>query len=709
MRRLSILLALLLALLTTGAAMAATELKPDKDLEIIARVTANILGREHYRREALNDELSSQLFDEYFRILDPTRFYLSQEDVAIFEPQRLKLDDQLLQGDLSFPFAVYQVLLKKVAAYRDFSQETLKAGLRFDTDEEMVLDRDKQPWLPERELRDTWIRRLKNDVLVIRLMERAAEAERQEAKDKPQAETPANPPAAASPWGQKSPEQRVADRTVRYLQLLSENDPGDILELYLTSLATVYDHHSSYMSPASVDDFNIQMSLSLAGIGAVLKSEDGYTQIVKVVDGGPAAMDGRLKAEDRIIAVAQGAEEPVDIIDMPLKKVVQKIRGTVGSEVTLTVLPAKQGIAAIPTTIKLIRDEVKLAEQEAKGEVRELPRADGTTARVGIIDLPSFYVDFEAAYQGKKDYKSSTRDLHRLLTEFQQDKPLDGLVLDLRRNGGGGLLEAIQLTGLFIPKGPVVQVHSANGRIEVKNDDDPAVAYGGPLVVMVSRLSASAAEIFAGAIQDYGRGILVGDSHTHGKGTVQTVLELDPILRHYGLRRKAGSAKVTTAMFHRINGDSTQLRGVVPDIVFPSYTDLMEIGEKNLDHPLPWAQIPPATYTPDATLAGRIEDLRARSIARRADSPAFQALQERLDVYRRFRDRKTISLNEEQRWQSYLDEKRMLDDQLRMIRIDENGEDLPGTDKNQEDIILDESLAILIDFLSPPAAAAPTS
>jgi len=710
---LAVLLASVLALAAPGL-RAAADLKPDKDLEIIARVTANILGREHYRRQSLDDALSEQLFDEYLRSLDPGRLYLSAEDVAAFASYRDRLDNHLLQGDIRFPYAVYRVLLRKVEAYRDFARETLLADtpLAFDADEEMVLERGKLPWQPEADLRETWRKRLKNDMLVLRLADRAA----REKADNGEADA-ADATGEPSPWGQKPPPERIVDRASRYLQLLAESDASDVLEIYLTSLATVYDPHSAYMSPASVEDFNIQMSLSLAGIGAVLKSEDGYTQIVRIIDGGPAARDGRLQPEDRIIAVAQDKEEAIDIVDMPLKKVVQKIRGPAGSRVRLSILPAKEGVAAIPRAIELVRDEVKLTEQEAKGEVRELPLPGGLSARIGVIVLPSFYVDFAAAYRGDAEYKSSTRDLRRLLDGFRTQQ-VDGVVLDLRSNGGGGLLEAIQLTGLFIPKGPVVQVRHANGRIEVKEDEDPSVSYDGPLLVMANRLSASAAEIFAAAIQDYGRGVVVGDAHTHGKGTVQTILELDPILRHYGLRRKAGSAKVTTAMFYRVAGGSTQLRGVTPDIVFPSYTDLMEIGEQHLEHALPWNQIAAATYAADPSLAPFLDGLRARSEARRAANPKFQALAERLEVYRRFRERKTVSLNEEARWQDYLAEKRMLDEQLRMIRVDEDGEALDDGAKAKDDILLDESLAILVDLIharltpedvakAAPAAPAP--
>jgi len=667
------------------------ELAPDPDMQIIGRVTANIISREHYRRQPLDEAISATLFDDFLKVLDPGKVYLAQEDISSLEKYRKQAGQQLLQGDLSFPFAAYAVLVNKVDEYRRFAEELLQQEMRFDVDEDLVLDRSKLPWQPAAELRETWRKRLKNEILNLRLLRRAAAS----------GEGPANP------WGDRDPAVVVRERAGRYLQLLRDYDPMDVLELYLTSLANVYDPHSTYMSPATTEDFNIQMRLSLAGVGAVLKSEDGYAQITSIVPGGPAAKDGRLQPEDRIIAVAQGDGPPVEVLDMPLKKVVQYIRGQAGTEVRLTVLPAKQGAAAVPTVISLIREHVKLTEQEAKGEVRKLALPGGTrTLRVGVLTLPSFYIDFAAAYKAEKDYKSSSRDVARLLAEFQKDEPLDGLILDLRGNGGGSLQEAIALAGLFVEQKPVVQVRQANGRVEVQEDQQPDVAYRGPLIVMTNRVSASAAEIFAAAMQDYGRGLIVGEAHTHGKGTVQTVLELDPILRHYGLRSSAGSVKLTNAMFYRINGDSTQRRGVTPDIIFPSYTDAMDIGEEYLEHALPWDQVPPAKYTASQDLAPRVEELRHRSAERRADSPAFRALDERIALFRRLRSEKAISLNEERRWASYLEEKRMQEEQQRLIKLEPDGgaQDKKPESTANPDLFLDESLAIMVDLLAPPGS-----
>ncbi len=493
----------------------------------------------------------------------------------------------------------------------------------------------------------------------------------------------------------------------------------DILEMYLSCLSRVYDPHSAYMSPRAEDDFNISMRLSLFGIGAVLTSEDGYTRIEKVIPGGPAEKDARLKPGDRIVAVTQGEDgEPVDVIDMPLSKVVDKIRGAKGTKVKLSVLQASQGAQAIPVDVVIVRDEVKLKDSEATGDIREFSAPGGAKLRLGVIKLPSFYCDFDGAFKSKKDYKSSTKDVKAILERFAKEGGVDGVMLDLRSNPGGSLKEAIELTGLFIDKGPVVQVRSPDGEVRVEEDNNPACVYSGPLVLLVNRLSASASEIFAGAIQDYGRGLIVGEHQTHGKGTVQTVYDLMNILSRLDLHFKPGSVKLTSAKFYRINGGSTQNKGVIPDICFDSFTDHMDIGESKLEHALPWDQINPVDYKPRGTLQEILPDLSKLSTERRAKDPDFLKLGKAIETFKAIKEKKSVYLNEAKRWQEYQNEKAIAKEREAIFKEEEpstaNAEPQKGKTK---DIFLDETLTILSDYAgalkkkeqaaAPPKEAAP--
>jgi carboxyl-terminal processing protease len=464
------------------------------------------------------------------------------------------------------------------------------------------------------------------------------------------------------------------------------------------------------MAPNSAEDFNISMKLSLVGIGAVLSSENGYTKIEKIIPGGPAEAEGSLAPGDRIVAVAQEGGEPVDVMDMRLSKVVNLIRGPKGSKVALTVLKGSKGLDALPVQIVIKRDTVMLKESEAKGDIKEFKDASGRTVKIGVITLPSFYMDFDAASKGVADYKSSTRDVAKLLAFFKK-QGVDGVVMDLRSNGGGSLFEAISLTGLFIKSGPVVQVRSVSGVDVKEDDDDGAIAYEGPLAVMVNRLSASATEIFAAAIKDYNRGIIIGDSKTHGKGTVQTVLELNDFLAFIGQKFPAGDVKFTNAKFYRINGSSTQLKGVTPDIVFPSFTDSMELGEERLEHALPWDRINPARYkVVDERIPGLLNLLRERSDARVAASKDFKALSSEISQFARLREKKTISLNFEKRWNEYLVEKKLQDEQSKLMRLGDDDLDIPSSSakdakdaakkKEDADLYLKETLNIMADFVA---------
>lgn len=680
-----LLLILFLSPQTTDA------IEPEKDFGIIARVAANIIVKEHYRQHSLDDEISKALFEKYFQTLDPNKIYFTIQDIKKFEGYLDKLDNQVLEGDISFSFELYNIFLDKVEQYRQYAKKLLDQKMEFSGNETFLIDRSKSPWpASENEQKKLWNLKIKNDILSLRLMERAAKEENNK-----------NGNALPQAWIKQPPEKRILKRISNYLHFLKENEPLDVLELYLTSLANIYDPHSEYMSPRTMEDFNIQMRLSLMGIGALLTSEEGYTKIVKIIPGGPADKDGRLQPEDRIIAVSQGDEEPVDVLDMPLTKVVSMIRGEKNTKVRLTILEGSKGVNSIPKVISLIRNTVELTDQEARGEICNIKNNDGTKSKkIGILYLPSFYFDFEGAYTGLQNFKSSTNDVKRILNEFSGAQ-IDGLVLDLRSNGGGSLIEAIRLTGLFIKKGPVVQVRSQDGNCQIQYDPDENSYYDGPMIVLINRLSASAAEIFAGAIQDYKRGIIAGDKHSHGKGTVQIVFNLDDILCHYGLKTPTGSVKITSAKFYRINGASTQNQGVSPDIVFPSFTDSMEIGEEYLDHALPWDNIAPVSH--DDYFSGFTEILRRlgeKSFTRISVNHNFNVLKQNIETFNRIKEKKTITLNEEERWAFYQKEKNIIEQQSTLIKSDDGLEDEQKNGKEkQEDIYLNESINILLDFI----------
>lgn len=676
-----------------------------KELETITKLASTLISKSHYRQHALDNEISASLFDEYFKTLDPNKIYFSKEDISKFEKYKDKLDDQLIAGKADFAIELYKYFITRLEQYQTYTNSLLDKGFDFTENEVFQINRTKEDWAAtEKDLKDLWRKKTKNEVLSLRLIEKAAKDDKTK-----------NTTDVHSSWSVKTPEERVKKRTAQLIEFFKKNEPVDILEIYLSSLARIYDPHSAYMSPRTEEDFNIQMKLSLKGIGAILSSDDGYTKIVKIIQGGPADRDGRLKEEDRIIAVAQDGGEPVDIIDMPLSKVVDMIRGPENTNVHLTVLDGTKGINALPKTIVIKRDTVLLKEQEASGKVKEVKTKDGRTLKIGVITLPSFYMDFDEAYKGKEDYKSSTRDVLNILKKFEQEK-IDGLVMDLRSNGGGSLPEAIKLSGLFIRSGPIVQVKSGSNTLEVSNDDDKNIYYEGPMIVLLNRLSASATEIFAGAMKDYKRAILIGDSRTHGKGTVQTVNDLKQFL--YWGKFPAGSVKYTTAQFYRISGDSTQKKGIEPDIVFPSFTESMEIGEENLEHALPWDQISPVNHDLYVkNLTEVIPDLAKRTATRQSENPKFIMLKKDIESFEKIRKNKTVSLNENTRWTEYQKEKKIHDEQAKLMKLDEDGELQAGNKKksakkdkkDEDDLYLDETFNIMSDYIALSSDTKPVS
>ncbi len=670
----------------------------DKELALISRVTAQILSRNHYRQQPMDVNISRQLFEEYLEELDPNRSYFTEEDVAEFAAERDALCAQLQAGDSSFAFKVYATYRERVNEYRAFAEKRLKVPFDFALEENYTPDRSKEPRAKNREeLEQLWYLRLKNDVLAYRLINRVREEDRAKMTEEEKEKS-----SAASKWEVADPAGKVLARLRDVSNDIQQKDKVDILGIYLNSLAQVYGPHSNYYPPKLEEDFEISMNLSLSGIGATLTSDSGYIKIVGLTPGGPAARDGRLKVEDRIISVAQQTGEPVDVVDMPVGKAVQLIRGPEKTQVTLTVLPGEKGRNAVPETVTLTRDKIVLVDSEAKGEIKNVKDAQGNERKIGVVTLPGFYMNFEDYMKGDPDYKSCTRDVRRILENFNKEK-VDAVVMDLRRNGGGSFPESISLTGLFIKSGPVVQMRSPSKGVQIKNDTDEEQVYAGPLVVLVSKLSASAAEIFTGAIRDWERGVIVGDSRTFGKGTVLDVLPLDRYLRFIGENFPAGSATYETAMYFRPTGGSVQQLGVASDILLPSLTDRMDLGEMFMDNHLPWDSVRPVkvdSYVPD--FAKKVEELKTASQKRIETDTEYSAFRKKLDAYNRYKDRKAISLNEEMRWKEYNEEKQ-LQDEAEKLQGDRGDSD---SDKKSEDLILKEATNIAADFASLETAVA---
>lgn len=586
-------------------------LEPTPEQESVSRDIARQLQYAHYRAQKLNPEISSQVLDNYLKALDPQKVYLSQTDISAFESYRQHLDNALKTGLLTPAFEIYRTYLDHMNARLDKTLTLLAkgtAGMTFTGDESLEIDRDKAPWEKDQAALDLlWEKRIKSAVLSQRLT------------------------------GKKD-EEIIASLTKRYeaqKKRAQQSRSEDIFQTYMNALTNTYDPHTQYFSPRTSENFNINMSLSLEGIGAVLQSDNEYTKVVRLVPAGPADKNGLLKPADRIIGVGQGEDgEIVNVNGWRLEEVVDLIRGPKQSVVKLEVIPAKSSDENETRVISIVRDKVKLEDQSAQSEVINVKRGN-QDYRLGVIYLPAFYADFRALQAGDDDARSTTQDVSRLIGQLTKEG-IDGLIIDLRNNGGGALQEAISLTGLFIERGPTVQVRTADDRVRVYDDPDSSVAYDGPLAVVVNRLSASASEIFAAAIQDYGRGLIIGEQ-TFGKGTVQSVRNLSH-----------GQLKITEAKFYRISGGSTQHKGVIPDLEMPSAIDKTEIGEDALPSALPWDQIAPVPFR---SYAGNkmLNDISALHQARMEKNPEYQALLKEIEYAKSVRDQKELSLNETRR------------------------------------------------------------
>jgi carboxyl-terminal processing protease len=649
-------------------------LAPTARQDSLDRTISELLSQHHYRQSPLDDALSSLVLNAYLDSLDFSRSYFLASDIAGFEPYRHTLDDALKSGDLQPAYVIFNLYLRRLTERTTHIQGLLKENFRFDVPESLDVDRKDAPWAKTpAELDDLWRKRLKHEMLTVMLS----------GKDQPAA--------------RELLSKRYDNRLHQALQSTSE----DVFQWYMNAVAQAFDPHTAYFSPRNTENFNIQMRLSLEGIGCVLRMEDEQVTVVELVTGGPADLSQQIRPSDKIVAVAQGEKEPwTDVVGWRLDDVVEKIRGPRGTVVRLKILPGKAGVAAAEKTVRLVRDTIKLEKQAAKSEIKIFKDSVGRELRIGVVTIPAFYSDFEAARRGVKDYRSTTRDVRRLLKELKGQT--DGLVLDLRENGGGSLQEAVDLTGLFIDKGPIVQVRNAGGRVEVEEDGERGQAYDGPLAVLVDHASASASEIFAGAIQDYGRGIVIGDP-TFGKGTVQTLIDLSRLTR---AKDSQGQLKMTIAKFYRVSGGSTQHRGVRPDIAIPSAIDSEDTGESAQKNALPWDEIPATSYQGAQRLAAYISELVQRHQARVADDPDYQAFLRDLEFARQQREKTTVSLLEKQRrteqerletWQRERENRYRAVKSLPLLKP---GDEIPeGKDSVIPDVALEESARIVADLI----------
>jgi carboxyl-terminal processing protease len=608
------------ALLASVVAFAAVEPLPPLQIQpkhgSISSSVSKLIEELHYSLPRLDNSVSSAILDRYLDMLDGNRMYFTAADVASFNRLRYELDDRTRTGDLQPVFDIFNVFRKRAGERFETAIALLATEPDYTIDETYQWDRSDLPWpATEEEITEVWRKNVKNDGLRLIL--------------------------TGKTWAEAA--EILKERYERSYRRITQLTADDVFETYMNAVAHNMDPHSSYLSPRQSDEYRIQMSLSYDGIGASLQLEDDYVKVINIIPGGPAHIDGQLKPEDRITAVGEGDSEPVDVIGWRLDDVVQKIRGPGGTRVRLQVLPAGAAPGSPEKIIELVRDKVKLEEQAAKKQLLEVP-LDGKTYRVGVITVPSFYQDFAARTKGEENYTSTSRDVARLIEEFKAEGGIDALVMDLRANGGGHLSEATELSGLFIERGPIVQLREGRGRIEPLDDPSPTAIYGGPLVVLVDRYSASASEIFAAAIQDYDRGVIVGQQ-TFGKGSVQNLFPLDRLMRG----TDNGQLTLTIGKYYRVTGESTQHRGVIPDIELPSMIDPATVGESTRDTALPWDRIQPARFRPNGSLDSTIEQLRAHHQARIANDPEWSYLLADIAAVKEIAAQKSVSLNLQQR------------------------------------------------------------
>jgi carboxyl-terminal processing protease len=647
-----------------------TIIKPANHYQNENQLLTSILTRYHFKEFSINDSLSNIIFDRYLSSLDHGKNYFLAEDIESFNGFKSILDDNLIKGDVQFYYDLFNLYLKRLNERIIFIDKLLDVEFDFTIDESYEFDRDKSDWAKdETELNELWRKRLKNDALTHKL----------NGKD----------------W--EFIQKTLRKRYKNYADFLNKYNSEDVFQLAMNSFTQAIDPHTNYLSPVSSDNFKIDMSLSLEGIGARLQTEDDYTKVAEIIPGGPADKSGLLKADDKIIAVAQGNDgEFEDIIGWRITDAVKLIRGTKGTTVRLQIIKAGSDLNSKPMEISLVREKVKLEDQAAKGSILEIINED-KPFKIGVIDIPKFYNDFEGNRNGDSNSKSTTKDVKKIIDSLKIEN-IDGLVIDLRDDGGGSLQEAIELTGLFIKDGPVVQVKNSDGNVDIATDPDPGIFYDGPLTVLVNRFSASASEIFAGAIQDYERGFVLGEQ-TYGKGTVQNLIDLNRLSSKKN--NDLGQIKITIAKFYRINGGSTQNLGVVPDISYPTIINPEDFGESSEPSALPWDEISSANFHKFSNIKKYINTLSEKHQKRIAESKDFNKLINDVEEYKISKNKTAISLNEEIRKIEKEKEK------LKELNSDNNATDetqiledeVPIKNEKSKDYILDETAKILTDFI----------
>ncbi len=653
------------------------ELASTKNHEKITRIITHIINSYHYKKKELDDTLSAVILNKYLKNLDQNRIFFTITDIQEFLIYEKQIDDALQEQDLTIAFDIFKIYRQRVDERVSYALTLLKQDFAFDVEEQYKFDRRELPWASDKkELNDIWRKRVKNDILNLHL----ADKEINEAKE--------------------ILRKRYERTRVSAFQL----DANDVYQIFINAYTTSIEPHTAYFSPRTSENFDISMRLSLEGIGAVLRNENEYTQVQRVIPGGPASLSNQIHADDKIIGVGQGrTNEVIDVVGWRLDDVVDLIRGPKDTVLRLEILPKDTGPEGPTKIITLTRNKIKLEEQAAQSSIIEIPES---SVRIGIIDLPTFYIDFAAQAKGDEDYKSTSRDVRKLITKLQKES-IDGLVIDLRGNGGGSLSEALELTGLFIKEGPIVQTKDSSGKVETNFDPDPAIIYGGPLAVLVDRNSASASEIFAGAIQDYRRGIIIGEP-TFGKGTVQNVVDLNRFIRNSEINH--GRLKTTVAQFFRISGGSNQHKGVIPDIIYPTAVDATEYGESALDNALPWDKVAPAKYIQVNAPVDNFSVALELHKDRIQSDKSFKLFLKQLQLIRDANDKKEISLLESKR-KKEREQLQTTRHQLKNeLRIAQGLEPLQGAqeidepenedeDKDKMDILLNETARILHDLI----------
>jgi carboxyl-terminal processing protease len=661
-------LVLALAALFAASPSIARPTQPSATDRQIALAVSLLMEKQHLAQKEIDDQAAERCLTSLLKTLDPLKLYFYQSDVDEFSQSKHQLDDMVRRGDIRIAYRIFERFLERVDERIAVALEQVEVEHDYSLDEAMVRDGDAAHYAKSTsDANDKWRRRVKFEML----SQLADDLTPTEAREKLR--------------------RRYTSIRKRWEQ--TSND--ELLEMYLTSLTTGFDPHSTYMSPSTLDNFEIQMRLKLDGIGASLRSEDGYTKVHQIIAGGAADQDGRLKEGDEIIGVGQGTDgEMVDIVDMKLNDVVEQIRGKRGTVVRLEVRPVAN--PKDREIYDIVRQEIKLTESEARSAVLDWgQKPNGEPYKVGIISLPSFYMDMDAARKGDPNYKSTTRDVRRLLKEFNADG-VDAVMVDLRFNGGGSLTEAVNMTGLFIDKGPVVQVKGFDGRSQPFVDPESGMVWSGPLVVLTNKFSASASEIFAGAMQDYNRGLIVGDDSTHGKGTVQQLYDVAQLLFRIRNDMNLGAMKLTIQQFYRPDGDSTQNHGVAADVIIPSLTSHLDVGEADLDYALPFDRIASLRHDEYQMIdANIISQLQAASKQRINSSEDFAKDLKRIQKYEEQKDRTTVTLNKDE----FLAERAELDADKEQ---EEAFEEAVNSDRpvfDLEDHYNKEALSILVDYL----------